>query len=142
MAQVLVLLSLYAVEHTSFHFGLGGRKRVLCLFDEGPGLCTACHSCVNINITSMSHLAFLTILIPTVLMGGYHSCHVAQLTVRTRQQSICCADISYMHASQNCRSQFLIAVSISMDRIRKSGKAGKHKFTTRNKMHNTIPNTE
>ena len=33
------------VEHTSFHFGLCGRKFVLCLFGhECPGLCTICHS--------------------------------------------------------------------------------------------------
>ena len=43
--QMLVFLSLYNdVEHTSFHFGLCGRKFVLCLFGQRPGLCTICHS--------------------------------------------------------------------------------------------------
>ena len=28
------------VEHTSFHFGLCGRKFVLCLIGQCPGLCT------------------------------------------------------------------------------------------------------
>ena len=32
------------VEPTSFHFGLCGRKFVLCLFGQCPGLCTICHS--------------------------------------------------------------------------------------------------
>ena len=32
------------VEHTSFHFGLCGRKFILCLFGQCPGLCTICHS--------------------------------------------------------------------------------------------------
>ena len=32
------------VEHTSFHFGLCGRKFVLCLFGQCPGLCIICHS--------------------------------------------------------------------------------------------------
>ena len=32
------------VEHTSFHFGLCGRKFVLCLFGECPCLCTIRHS--------------------------------------------------------------------------------------------------
>ena len=32
------------VEHTSFHFGLCGRKFVLCLFGQCPGLCTICHT--------------------------------------------------------------------------------------------------
>ena len=31
------------VEHTSFHFGPCGRKFVLCLFGQCPGLCTVCH---------------------------------------------------------------------------------------------------
>ena len=32
------------VEHTYFHFGLCGRKSVLGLFGQCPGLCTICHS--------------------------------------------------------------------------------------------------
>ena len=32
------------VEHTYFHFGLCGRKFVLCLFGQCPCLCTICHS--------------------------------------------------------------------------------------------------
>ena len=32
------------VEHKSFHFGLCGRKFVLCLFGQCPGLCIICHS--------------------------------------------------------------------------------------------------
>ena len=35
-----VLVGLCDVEHTSFHFGLCGRKFVLCLFGQCPGLCT------------------------------------------------------------------------------------------------------
>ena len=35
------------VEHTSFHFGLCGRKFVLCLFGQCPGRCTICHSWLN-----------------------------------------------------------------------------------------------
>ena len=39
LTQMLVFLSLYDcdVEHTSFHFGLCGRKFVLCLFGQCPG---------------------------------------------------------------------------------------------------------
>ena len=41
-----VRLSIFVcdVEHTSFHFGLCGRKFVLCMFGQCPGLCTICHS--------------------------------------------------------------------------------------------------
>ena len=45
LTQTLVFLSLLCdVEHTSFHFGLRGRKCVLCLFGQCSGLCTICHS--------------------------------------------------------------------------------------------------
>ena len=37
-------LSIYDVEHTSFHLGLCGCKFILCLFGQCPGLCTICHS--------------------------------------------------------------------------------------------------
>ena len=44
------------VEHTAFHFGLCGRKFVLCLFGQCPGLCTICHralaahrSCISVS---------------------------------------------------------------------------------------------
>ena len=43
------------VEHTSFHFGLCGRKFVLCLFGQCPGLCTICHSWQH---TGVVHLSF------------------------------------------------------------------------------------
>ena len=42
------------VEHTSFHFGLCGRKFVLCLFDQCPGLCTICHSWQHTEVVHLS----------------------------------------------------------------------------------------
>ena len=42
------------VEHTSFHFGLCGRKFVLCLFGQCPGLCTICHSWQNTGVVHLS----------------------------------------------------------------------------------------
>ena len=46
------------VEHTSFHFGLCGRKFVLCLFGRCPGLCTICHSWhVNVEINAKNQKA-------------------------------------------------------------------------------------
>ena len=35
-----ISISVCDVEHTPFHFGLSGRKFVLCLFGQCPGLCT------------------------------------------------------------------------------------------------------
>ena len=42
------------VEHTSFHFGLCGRKFVLCLFGQCPGLCTICHSWQHTGVVHLS----------------------------------------------------------------------------------------
>ena len=42
------------VEHTSFHFGLYGRKFVLCLFGQCPGLCTICHSWQHTGVVQLS----------------------------------------------------------------------------------------
>ena len=40
------------VEHTSFHFGLRGRKFVLCLFGQCPGFCTICESSLKFYLVS------------------------------------------------------------------------------------------
>ena len=42
------------VEHTSFHFGMCGRKFVLCLVGQCPGLCTICHSCQHTGVVHLS----------------------------------------------------------------------------------------
>ena len=42
------------VEHTSFHFGLCGRKFVLCLFGQCPGLCTIGHSWQHKGVVHLS----------------------------------------------------------------------------------------
>ena len=42
------------VEHTSFHFGLCGRKFVLCLLGQCPGLCTICHSWQHTGVVHLS----------------------------------------------------------------------------------------
>ena len=42
------------VEHTSFHFGLCGRKFVRCLFSQCPGLCTICHNWQHTGVVHLS----------------------------------------------------------------------------------------
>ena len=42
------------VENTSFHFHLCGRKFVLCLFGQCPGLCTICHSWQHTGVVHLS----------------------------------------------------------------------------------------
>ena len=41
---VVRCISVCDVEHTSFQFGMCGRKFVMCLFGQCPCLCTICHS--------------------------------------------------------------------------------------------------
>ena len=57
MSFVLSLLSLYVMLSKllcSFHFGLCGRKFVLCLFDQCPGLYTICHSWQHTGVVHLS----------------------------------------------------------------------------------------
>ncbi len=42
------------VEHTSFHFGLCGRKFVLCLFGQYLGFWTTCHSWQHTRVVHLS----------------------------------------------------------------------------------------
>ena len=42
------------VEHTHFHFGLCGRKFVMCLFGQCPCLCTICHSLQHTGVVHLS----------------------------------------------------------------------------------------
>ena len=43
------------VEHTSFHFGMCGRKFVLCLFGQCPGICIIiCHSWQHTAVVHLS----------------------------------------------------------------------------------------
>ena len=42
------------VEHTSFHFCMCGRKFVLCLFGQCPGLWTICHSWQHTGVVHLS----------------------------------------------------------------------------------------
>ena len=65
------------VEHTSFHFGLRGRKFVLCLFGQCPGLCKICHSWQHTGVVRMSlqadgKVAFEDIRVFGVCRPAYH----------------------------------------------------------------------
>ena len=42
------------VEHTYFHFGLCGRKFVMCLFGQCQGFCTICHSWQHTGVVHLS----------------------------------------------------------------------------------------
>ena len=50
------------VEHISFHFGLCGRKFVLCLFGQCPGLCTMQFVIALLSIYRFDHTRCMTIL--------------------------------------------------------------------------------
>ena len=59
------------VEHTSFHFGMCGRKFVLCLFGQCPGLCTICHSWQNTGVVHLSLQADGKVAFEDVPVFGY-----------------------------------------------------------------------
>ena len=49
------------VEHTSFHFGMCGRKFVLCLFGQCPGLGTIGHSWQHTGVAHLRHIIFFQV---------------------------------------------------------------------------------
>ena len=68
------------VEHTFFHFGLCGRKFVLCLFGQCPGLCTICHSwqhtgVVHLSLQADGKVAFEDIPVFGVCRPACHALH-------------------------------------------------------------------
>ena len=74
------------VEHTSFHFGLCGRKFVMCLFGQCPGLCTICHSwqhtgVVHLSLQADGKVAFEDIPVFGVCRPACHDFFVVVVTV-------------------------------------------------------------
>ena len=69
------------VEHTSFHFGLCGRKFVLCLLSPCPGLCTICHSWHHTGVVHLSLQADGTVDCEDILVFGEcrPACHDSSL---------------------------------------------------------------
>ena len=69
------------VEHTSFHFGVCGRKLVLCLFVQCPGLCTICHSWQHTGVVHLSLQADGKVAFEDILVFGVcrPACHDSSL---------------------------------------------------------------
>ena len=69
------------VEHTSFHFGLCGRKFVLCLFGQCPGLCTICYSWQHTGVVHLSLQADGNVAFEYITVFGVcrPSCHDSSL---------------------------------------------------------------
>ena len=69
------------VEHTSFHFGLCGRKFVLCLFGQCPGLCTICHSWQHTGVVHLSFQADGKVAFEDIPVFGvcHPACHDSSL---------------------------------------------------------------
>ena len=69
------------VEHTSFHFGLCGRKFVLCLFGQCPGLCNICHSWHHTGVVYLSLQADANVAFKYIPVFGVcrPACHDSSL---------------------------------------------------------------
>ena len=65
------------VEHTSFHFGLCGRKFVLWVFGQCPGLSTICHSWQHKGVVHLSLQADGTVAFENIPVFGVcrPACH-------------------------------------------------------------------
>ena len=82
LTQMLVLLSLYVMlSMLFFHFGLCGRKFVLCLFGQCPGLCTIYHSRQHSGVVHLSLQADGKVAFEDITVFGVcrPACHESSL---------------------------------------------------------------
>ena len=75
--DVDISICVFDVERTSFHFGLCGRKFVLCLFGQCPCLCTIRHSwhhtgVVHLSLQADGKVAFEDIPVVSVCRPACH----------------------------------------------------------------------
>ena len=102
------------VEHTSFHFGMCGRKFVLCLFGQCPGLCTICHSWQQTGVVHLSLQADGKVVFEDIKVFGvcrpacndsslYLFVLVLFLEAVVLSQVHVALDIFYQHIAHVCR---------------------------------------
>ena len=75
------------VELTSFHVGLCGRKFVMCLFDQCPGLCTICHSWQHSGVVYLSLQADDNVAFEEIPVFGFcrPACNVSSMEVHCQR---------------------------------------------------------
>ena len=93
------------VEHTSFHFGLCGRKFVLCLFGQCPGLCTICHSwqhtgVVHLSLQADGKVAF--VIIRLYELDDFRHCYFANIDHRSSELSCIALYIAQAALTSHC----------------------------------------
>ena len=67
------------VEHTYFYFGMCGRKFVLCLFGQCPGLGTICHSWQHTIVVHLSLQADGKVAFGDIPVFGVHAAQPAMI---------------------------------------------------------------
>ena len=97
------------VEHTFFHFGLCGRKFVLCLFGQCPSPCTICHSwqhtgLVHLSLQADGNVAFEDIPV----FGGV--CHDSSLYLFVLVLSLVAVVLSQVHIALDIFYQQIVHV--------------------------------
>ena len=89
------------VEHTSFHFGLCGRKFVLCLFGQCPRLCTICHSWQHTGVVRLSLQADGKVAFEDIPVFGVcrPACHDSSLYLFVLVLSLEAVELSQVHVA-------------------------------------------
>ena len=93
------------VKHTSFHFGLCGRKFVLCLFGQCPGLCTICHSWQHTGVVHLSLQADGKVAFEYIPVFGVcrPACHDSSLYLFVLVLFLEAVVLSQVHQARNQR---------------------------------------
>ena len=100
------------VEHTSFHFGLCGRKFVLCLFGQCPCLCTICHSWQHTGVVHLSLQADGKVAFEDIPVFGVcrPACHDSSLYLFVLVLFLETVVLSQVHVTLNIFYQHIVHV--------------------------------
>ena len=113
---VFLSLCLCYVEHTSFHFGLCGRKFVLCLFGQCPCLCTICHSWQQTGVVHLSLQADGKLAFEDILMFGVcrPTCHDSSLYIFVLVLFLHAVALSHVYLAFNIFYQHIVNVYLGV----------------------------
>ena len=100
------------VEHTSFHFGLCGRKFVLCLFGQYLGFWTTCHSWQHTRVVHLSLQVDGKVAFEYIAVFGVcrPACHDSSLYLFVLVLFLDAVVLSEVHVALNILYQHIVHV--------------------------------
>ena len=131
------------IEHTSFHFGLCGRKFVLCLFGQCPDLCTICHSWQHTGVVHLSLQADGKVAFEDIPVFGVcrPACHDSSLYLFVLVLFLEAVVLSQVHVAWDMFYQHIVSVYRGVV-YNHHPDLGRFRIRSRNQRTNLNPNPD